>query len=64
MNSVWVKSSFSGSEGSCVEVDSTSTPGTIRMRDSKLGEASPVLNFNKEEWEAFRLGVVDGQFNF
>lgn len=59
---MWVKSTKSGSEGSCVEVDATSLPGTVRVRDSKLGDTSPVLDFNGEEWEAFRLGVEAGEF--
>ena len=62
MEDVWVKSTKSGSEGSCVEV--SVTPGTVKLRDSKLGEASPVLTFNPAEWEAFRAGVASGEFNF
>lgn len=63
MISGWFKSSFSGSEGSCVEAN-MDTPGTIQIRDSKLGpEASPVLNFTHAEWGAFIAGVRDGQFD-
>jgi hypothetical protein len=57
---MWVKSTFSsGSEG-CVEVDVA--PAVVRVRDSKLGEGSPVLEFNEVEWKAFVAGVRDGQF--
>ena len=64
MDIIWIKSKRSSNNGACVEIDATSTPGTVRMRDSKLGDASPILNFTDKEWEAFRLGVVDGEFTF
>lgn len=59
---MWVKSTKSNNGSSCVEVDATTAPGTVRVRDSKLGEASPILSFNVEEWEAFRAGVAEGEF--
>jgi len=59
----WFKSSFSGSEGSCVEAN-LAAPGTIQIRDSKLGpDASPVLTFNPGEWDAFVAGVRAGEFD-
>ena len=61
MNCVeWRKSSYSSNNGSCVEyrVDTE----VIQIRDSKDKEG-PVLTFTPKEWEAFTLGVKDGQFD-
>lgn len=44
----------------CVEVEIGG--GVVRVRDSKLGDGSPVLEFTTDEWESFRTSVVDGQF--
>lgn len=59
----WRKSTFSnGNGGSCVEV--ADVPGGGRaVRDTKLGEASPVLWYTEDEWKAFLDGVRDGQFD-
>ena len=47
----WVKSSFSFSNGNCVEV--ASLPGhTVGLRDSKDPEG-PALRFSPHEWRAF-----------
>ena len=48
--------------GSCVEVD-MSQPGEVAVRDDKLGDASPILVFDYEEWAAFLIAVKAGQFN-
>lgn len=58
----WFKSSFSGGGGSgggCVEV--CFADGGVQVRDSKDAN-SPVLVFNRGEWEAFELGVFHGEF--
>ncbi|GAA2971868.1 DUF397 domain-containing protein [Streptomyces lactacystinicus] len=48
---VWFKSSHSGSEGgACIEV--ASTPGTVRVRDSK-DKTGPQLTFTTEAWADF-----------
>lgn len=36
--------------GACVEV---ATADRVRVRDSRLGDASPVLNFTRAEWASF-----------
>jgi hypothetical protein len=58
----WAKSSHSHEVGSCVEVAPLADGGRL-MRDSKLGEASPVLRFTAAEWRAFVAGVRDGEFD-
>jgi hypothetical protein len=47
---MWRKSTHSFSNGNCVEV---ATPGSVLVRDSKLGDASPVLVFTAAQWAAF-----------
>lgn len=73
---MWRKSTYSASNGQCVEVafkrsSSCESSGCVEVavgdevwvRDSKLGDASPVLNFTRAEWDAFTAGVRDGQFD-
>jgi len=67
-DAIWRKSSFSsGNGGACVEI--AVVPGSkegsgyvIAMRDSKRPDG-PVLIFTPAEWEAFTLGVQDGEFD-
>lgn len=55
----WRKSTRSGSSGSCVEVRLIN--GTVQVRDTKLGEASPVLPFDAGQWATLLAGVrADG----
>lgn len=57
----WVKSSYSGNNGNCVEV--AATPGGGRaLRDSK-DPSGPVLTFSALEFEAFIAGASTGEFN-
>lgn len=58
---VFRKSSFSGAGGSCVEVADLEDGG-VAIKDSKLGDDSPVLKFTKKEWEAFGQGFMAGEF--
>lgn len=50
----WWKSSYSGGNGGgCIEVADTATKGRA-VRDSVLGDASPVLGpFNADDWRHF-----------
>ncbi len=51
-NLIWVKSTYSGSEGgSCVELAAVPDDG-IAVRDSK-NPTGPVLRFTTEEWASF-----------
>lgn len=57
----WRKSSYSGSEGgNCVEV--AAHPAAVHVRDSKLGEGSPVFAVSPTSWSAFvtQATVEDG----
>ncbi|MFD7844389.1 DUF397 domain-containing protein [Nocardia sp. NPDC059764] len=59
----WFKSTYSSSSGGdCVEAAHLSG-GRVAVRDSKLGEASPVLAFAPEAWDAFDSAVQAGKFD-
>jgi hypothetical protein len=58
----WAKSSHSDANDNCVEVAPLPDGGML-VRDSKLGDASPVLRFTAAEWRAFVAGVRDGEFD-
>ncbi|MEU5692054.1 DUF397 domain-containing protein [Actinosynnema sp. NPDC020468] len=61
----WRKSSFStgdGTGGECVELASL-TDGGVALRNSTLGDASPVVTYTKAELRAFVLGVKNGEFD-
>ena len=47
----WRKSSRSASNGNCAEARLAG--GTVQVRDSKLGDGSPVLAFTPAQWAAF-----------
>jgi hypothetical protein len=47
----WRKSSYSESANGCVEVGSS--PAVVGVRDSKLGDRSPVLTFSRRAFAAF-----------
>ncbi len=57
----WVKSSFSFSNGNCVEVASLAD-GEVGVRNSR-DSGGPVLRFTPEEWHAFLGGVRNGEFD-
>jgi hypothetical protein len=57
----WHKASFSqGGENGCVEVGSV--PGLVGVRDTKLGDASPVLVFAPNGWAGFLEVVRNNEF--
>ena len=55
----WFKSSFSATSQNCVEVCFVNGMAMVR---STTDSAGPVLVFNRGEWDAFELGVVNGEF--
>jgi hypothetical protein len=54
----WRKSSFSFSNGNCLEVATPSRDGTL-VRDSKLGGGSPLLAFSAAAWSRFTAGIKE-----
>ncbi|MFD9965056.1 DUF397 domain-containing protein [Amycolatopsis sp. NPDC058986] len=59
----WYKSSYSGDNGGCVELND-SVPGVIGVRDSKLGNNSPILTFQPQEIRIFLRSLKDGEFGY
>lgn len=59
----WRKSSYSGANGSCVEVaplgDDAAEQGLVAVRDSK-DQGGPALVFTPGQWRAFAAGIKDG----
>ena len=51
----WQKSSYSngGNNGACVEVASAPDGSGTAVRDSKLGNRSPILTTSHEGWRSF-----------
>lgn len=56
----FIKSSFSGASGSCVEVGRQQLDHVV-VRHSRGG--GPVLQFSVAEWVAFVEGVKTGEFD-
>ncbi|MFF2196808.1 DUF397 domain-containing protein [Streptomyces sp. NPDC058157] len=52
----WRKSSYSNNGGNCVEV-ALNLPRTVPVRDSKAGDAGPVLTFGEAAFATF-LGAL------
>lgn len=57
----WCKSSFSGGHGDCVEVAHL-LGSRVGVRDSK-NPGGPALVFTAGEWDAFVVGVNNGEFD-
>ena len=57
----WVKSSYSFSNGNCIEVASL-YGGAVGIRDSKDADGL-VLRFTQPEWHDFLGGVRNGEFD-
>ena len=58
-NQGWFKSSYSNGTAYCVSLQFVD--GEAYVRDDKQFDG-PVLVFNRGEWEAFLLGVLNGEF--
>lgn len=56
----WFKSSFSESNGQCVEIAHLNN-GTVGMRDSK-NPTGPTLTFTPTAWDTFLSATKDGEF--
>jgi hypothetical protein len=57
----WFTSSYTAAQTQCVEV--AYLPGHRLVRDSKLGDASPVLAVSPDEWSAFTAVVKAGHLD-
>jgi len=57
----WFTSSYSAGDAQCVEV--AFLPGHQLVRDSKLGDASPVLAVTPTVWSAFTTATKAGRFD-
>lgn len=55
------KSSYSADNG-CIELADLGD-GLIGVRDSKLGDASPILHFTRPEIAAWLAGTKAGEFD-
>jgi hypothetical protein len=56
----WLKSSYSGPQGNCVEVTFLDG-GEVAMRNSR-NPGGPTLVFTAAEWQAFLRGAREGEF--
>jgi Domain of unknown function (DUF397) len=56
----WMKSSYSGPTGNCVEVEPLADGG-VAVRNSRDADG-PALVFTGAEWDAFLRGAQDGEF--
>lgn len=57
----WRTSTYSGGNGSCVEVASN-LPAIVAVRDSK-DRQGPVLALAERAWSAFVQGIKRGEFD-
>jgi hypothetical protein len=59
VDATWAKSSFSFSNGNCVEVAEL-PGGSVGVRDSRA-PAGPVLRFTRNGWDTFLAGARRGK---
>jgi hypothetical protein len=50
MSTAWFKSTFSGSDKTCVEV--AHPAHAVLIKDSKLGDQSPIISLSPSHWSA------------
>lgn len=57
----WRKSTYSAYNGNCVEMADLGQ-GRIGVRDSKAGEAGPVLSLTPDRWQFLLRGIKAGRY--
>lgn len=57
----WFTSSHSSGDAECVET--AILPGRRLIRDSKLGDASPILTVTAARWHSFLTGLRAGRLD-
>jgi len=57
----WFTSSYSSANAECVEA--AFIPGRALLRDSKIGEGSPILTFGVGQWASFTAGITAEAFD-
>ena len=60
MDSGWAKSTYSNTNGACVETTFTGD-GEVLVRDTKDKGEGPTLRFPPAVWDAFIKGVKNGE---
>ena len=60
LDQTWRKSTYSGNNGSCVEVRCLAS--AVQVRDTK-DRGGPVLTFHLEAWQGFLAGLSGGEFD-
>ncbi|SDP80264.1 protein of unknown function [Actinopolyspora xinjiangensis] len=60
-NAKWRKSSYSATQGQCVEVAPRS--GAVWLRNDNFGGAGPVLMFERARFGTFLGALKDGRFD-
>lgn len=61
--SIWRKAKASGDNGGqCVQLADLGS-GTVGVRDSKLGDSSPVLTVSRTELADLVAGIKGGEFD-
>lgn len=58
----WTKASASTATGACVEVAHLGNTNSVFVRHSKQPDG-PVLEYTREEWQAFLAGAKAGEFD-
>ena len=51
-----------GGHGSCIEIANL-PDGQVAIRDGKLGDASSVLTFTRDEWDRFTTAIRTGELD-
>lgn len=56
---MWRKAGRSGMNGNCIEVADDCAGTDVAVRDSKLGDDSPVLRYSPDSWRVFTASLKE-----